>query len=701
MFLRPRQDDDSILPSMKAPANTHCVGGVAAEWRDAAPHAIALAAAAALSFLSGGYILGRSTSVVVAYLVVVGVWIWLLRRPERPSVIFLAALGVFTGFVLWTGLSVLWSLGPDLTWVAFNLAAYYLVVVTVLGVVPTRTLQLHFASYGFLAAATAVGLYAWLGKAAPNQVTHAHTYARLDSPVGYWNVLALMMAMGLCVAVAVAGNRHTHLVGRVLAAAAGVPICLTFFFAFSRGGWVVLVVALALYFAFSTTRLASLVTLAAVVVPVAAVLWGLRGLETLFTETTDDSLRALQGAVLLRWSLVAIAAAAAVQALAAIVQARVPWPRWSTLAAGTAVLVVLVAIIVVGPVRYVESHGGTAWVQDRFHALSTDSDANPGGNAAGRLASVNTGRPYLWREALDQSRYDRLRGAGAGTFVFTHYRFRPEGGGIVKHAHSEWLNALSELGVVGLALYAAAMALFVVAAIGNPFSWRGDPLHPLLVAMQAGIIAFFVHISWDWDWGMAAIGTVVFLFIGVCAAYRATRAADARQPRQSAPATPEQGDEGSAAGPPEAPSATGAWRRLGWAPRVVATAAILLFALSWLPPYLSGRAVDAALAASANGDVLVALRHAQRARRLNPLSADVLVKEAQLLQQLGRDQESLAVLRRAAGLQPANYDVWYQLGMLQLRSFGHESAARAAFRRALALNPYDEESRRELDALGG
>ena len=65
--------------------------------------------------------------------------------------------------------------------------------------------------------------------------------------------------------------------------------------------------------------------------------------------------------------------------------------------------------------------------------------------------------------------------------------------------------------------------------VGNPFSRRDDPLHPLLVALQAGVIAFFVHMSWDWDWDMAAIGTLAFVFIAVVTSYRTTRAADLRR----------------------------------------------------------------------------------------------------------------------------------------------------------------------------
>ena len=207
---------------------------------------------------------------------------------------------MFGLFVAWVGLSVLWSLGPDLSWMAFDLAALYLVVAAVVGLTPVRRLQLVVAAAGFLVVAVAVAVYAYLGKVLPDVVTHAHTYARLDSPIGYWNVLALMMVMGLMVVLALAGDRRVPAVWRTLAATAGVPLCFTFFFTLSRGGWIALAVALVVYFALSTTRLASLATLVAMAAPVAAVLWRVRDLGTLFQATTDDALRTQQGHILLR-----------------------------------------------------------------------------------------------------------------------------------------------------------------------------------------------------------------------------------------------------------------------------------------------------------------------------------------------------------------------------------------------------------------
>ena len=398
------------MPSMETPVNTARVAGEPFyRARNTAPYALAMAAVAAFSFLSGGYVIGRSTPIAVALLCAAAVWVWFLRRSTRPPILFLAALGVFGAFTVWSGLSVLWSFGPDLTWVSFNLTAFYLAVAAVLGLTTARGLQLWTVAYGYLAVATAVGVYAFLGKGLPAVVTHAHTYARLDSPVGYWNVLALMMVMGLCVALAVAGDRATGAVLRTVAAAAAVPMCFTFFFTFSRGGWIALAVALVLYFAFTTTRLASFVTLVAVVTPVGLVLWRLRGLETLFAATTDDALRTLQGGVLLRWAIAALLVTAGVQLAVALLHRAVRWPRWSTIAAGAAVLAG----------RRSWSSSAAPGATSRRTAASRGSrtgctrwsptrTSEGGGNAAARLITLTTnGRIALWREAARQSRYAR------------------------------------------------------------------------------------------------------------------------------------------------------------------------------------------------------------------------------------------------------------------------------------------------------
>lgn len=649
--------------------------------RDALPFAVTVAAVAVFSFLSGGYIISRSSPVAIAYLLIAAVWVWFLRRRTRPPLLYLSALAVFGLFVAWAGLSVLWSFGPDLSWIAFNLAAFYLAVVAVLGLVTVRGLQLRVAGYAFLAVAVAVAVYAFLGKALPDVVTHAHQYARLASPIGYWNVLALMMAMGLPIALAAAGDRSTKALWRSVAAGAAVPLCFAFFFAFSRGGWLAAAALLLFYFAFSTTRLASFVSLVAIVAPAALVLWRLRGLETLFEATSDAALRSSQGHTLLLWSLVACGVTIAAQAAVAVAHSAVRWPRGVRLAAGAAVLVVLVGVAVGGTWRYVDARGGGEWARERVQSFVSDGDEASSTNSAGRLVSVNTYRLPLWREALDQSEYARLSGTGAGTFPLTHYRFRTDPD-VVKHAHSQWLNVLSELGIVGLALFVAALGLFAAAAIGNPFVDRGDPLRPLLVALQAGVVGFLVHISWDWDWDMAAVGALFFLFAATCSAYLGTRGL-AQDGLRDDPAV-------------RLSAAREARRPLSVPLRAAASLALVLLAVSWAFPYLAARAGNAAFTASAEGDAVGALEYARAAARYNPLAADPLITESQILQQLGRNREALSVLRAAAELQPDNYDVHRQQGLLYLKAFDRKEAAGAAFERALSLNPLDAELQLEL-----
>ncbi len=691
---------------MEPPVNTGRVARPSpSRIRNVAPVVLTVACAGAFSFLSGGYIFTRSAPLAIAYLLLAALWVWFLRTGSRPSPLYLCALGTFGLFVAWVGLSVLWSLGPDLSWMAFDLAALYLVVAAVLGLTPVRRLQLLVAAAGFLVVAVAVAVYAFLGKVLPDVVTHAHTYARLDSPIGYWNVLALMMIMALMVVLALAGDRRVPAVWRTLAAVAGVPLCFTFFFTLSRGGWIALAVALVVYFALCTTRLASLATLVAVAAPVAAVLWRVRDLGTLFQATADDILRTQQGHILLRYSLAALVIAAGAQMIAVILEGGVPWPRWSRVAAGSAILVLVVGGVGGGSLAFVQARGGVSWVKARVHAFASDSDTTQPAEGTVRLVSVNTGRPPLWREALDQVRVDPVAGSGAGTFPFTHYRFR-KGGGVVKHAHSEWFNVLSEVGIVGLVLFVAAMLLFVASAFRNPLRDRGDPMRSLVVALQAGILAFLVHISWDWDWGMAAIGFVFFLFVAVSSSYLATRAADARRRlarEQDGDAagldTPPAGSDAAAAdaGDPSPAARRPARRgRARWPVRAAATTALVLLAVSWTFPYLALRAANAALAESANGNAAAALSDARHAARLDPLAVDPLLTEALVLQQQGKNDEALAVLGRAQRLQPANYEVYYAQGQLLLNTFGRKAAAVAALRHALALNPLDAASAAEL-----
>ena len=81
-----------------------------------------------------------------------------------------------------------------------------------------------------------VAVYAFLGKVLPDVVTHAHLYARLSAPVGYWNVLAIMLVMAIVPALEGASRRGLPAAARGACAGALVLFFFALFFSFSRGG---------------------------------------------------------------------------------------------------------------------------------------------------------------------------------------------------------------------------------------------------------------------------------------------------------------------------------------------------------------------------------------------------------------------------------------------------------------------------------
>lgn len=704
---------------------------IRAWWRlasPAVPTTATLVLVVILSFRAGGYIVDSATPFVVGWLVVMAAWVLAARPLLRPPLAVLIALGALGGLALWTGLSIIWSVGPDLSWIAFNYAALYVAAVMALAWGGSGRLQVLMATVGFLAGATPVAVYAYLGKVLPDRLTHAHEYARLAAPIGYWNVLAVMLVMAAPVALALSARRGLHPLLRAVAALVLALLLITLFFTFSRGGFAAALVMLVAYFAAARERLSSLVSFLVAAAPVGFVLWHLRDLETLFGPTTDAALRNAQGHTLAGWTILALGLPFVLQLAVAYAHRRLalrpPVVRWI----GVAVLVVVIGLCIGGPLSYMQRQGGVGeWVGAQYRSFIQGPESE-GGNSASRVLVVSSnGRVGLYRVALRQYEHTPVIGSGAGTFAYSNYRFR-DTGLFVKHAHSQWFNTLSELGVVGLALLTAFVLALAAAVVRSLVRLRRDRERGLLAACFAAGVGFVFHISGDWDWDMAA-ATLAFLLLTVTAAvYRgasrptetsedaAPEVAAAPSPASAPTVEPPPAREVTVAGTPSAhaatvePSPAGSSElrdqtpvrpaRLSWplAGLWAGLAAVLI--VSWLLPCLALRAGTRALAAAGDGQVAVARAEAQRSQRLDPLAVGPLITLAGVEQRAGNPRAALAALEKAAALQPDNFYVQYQLGLLLANSLGRTEAAADAFRRALELNPRHSLSQRQLELLG-
>jgi O-antigen ligase len=700
----------AVLPRTASPIARLALGALRC-----LPVVFVIVAVVALSFRSGGYIFSRTAAVVFMLVPLAAVWVWLAPRRLALGLPAFVALAAFAAFTVWTGLSIAWSVGPDLSWLAFDVTALYLLVAVVVTATPAGPAQLRLAGYGFVGAMVPVAVYAFLGKVLPEVVTHAHLYARLSAPLGYWNVLAIMLVMAIVPALEGASRRSLPIALRGACAGALALFAFTLFFAFSRGGTLALALALVVYFVLTNERLQGVLSLGLTAVPVAAVLYHGRHLDTLFNATTSDALRTAQGHLFGRWALAAICLAIVAQVTVALVGRHVSLGGRSRQVVGAVALAVALAVVAVGGLAFASRYGGVAGVVHKIahQFTSSDSSANPHTSGAGRLLALGSnGRIPMAREGLKGFRQHPLAGSGAGTFRFTNYLYRPNASFVVKHAHNQWINVLSELGLVGLVLFALAIGGLVFAALRPVGRAARDLDRGLLAALQAAIVAFVFHMTIDWDWDMAAATVAFLLLTGVCAAFvrhqrAAARAGIALGVSDAAQAAPDDvtqaaPDDVTQAAPDDRPVAPPVASReprslrFGIASRLLITGVLLLVALSWLAPYLSDRALSRSIVLASDNHTAAAVTQARRAHRLDPLAVDPLFTLALVEQQQGRGSAAQATLEQAVRLQPQNYETYYELGLMQLNVLGLRHPAAASFRRALSLNPYDDNSSYEL-----
>lgn len=157
-----------------------------------------------------------------------GAWLWsgTLRfsAPRRA----VAGIGLLSAFALWSAVTLLWSVAPDNTWLELNRVLTYVIVLVlavVLGASTKRAVGL--ISEGFVLVATAVTLYGLGQKLVPGlhigglfDLNQTGALPRLQEPLGYWNALALLLALGAPVAVMITVDTGRSVRTRLAALAA-------------------------------------------------------------------------------------------------------------------------------------------------------------------------------------------------------------------------------------------------------------------------------------------------------------------------------------------------------------------------------------------------------------------------------------------------------------------------------------------------
>jgi O-antigen ligase len=325
---------------------------------------------------------------------------------------------------------------------------------------------------------------------------------RLAYPLGYWNGLGDLLAIGLPLVVWMAAEGRLTAT-RAIATAAVPAMSLALFLTLSRGGVRAAVIAILALIALHPRRVRLIVPLllgaggSALVIAAATQ-------RTAFRDGLTDSVASTQGAEMLAMTLVVCGGIALIAVAFAIadkhgIGPRLPRPSRLTtgVIAGALALVVVLAALAVG---------APGEISDRWQQFK---EPNTTGGVERLSSYTGSNRYQYWQSALDANATDPWKGIGPGTYEFWWARDGDQHaipGLFVRDAHSLFLETLAELGIIGLLLIGGFVVFVLATGTVRAFRLnRSEPAAALLAAATAGALAFAIAAALDWAWEMTVL----------------------------------------------------------------------------------------------------------------------------------------------------------------------------------------------------
>jgi hypothetical protein len=596
------------------------------------------------AFNAGGYFADGYGVIACALLFFLALRVAVVDRPFAGWSRSLALpAGALALFACWSLLSFAWADAAGRTILEACRVLPYLLTLVVFAALPWSPLRLRRTAGGIALAVVVVAIAGLASRLAPDVV---HTAVgiqpeRLSFPLTYWNALALLAAIGLVICCAFASETDGVTAVRAAAAAALPGLAVTILLTYSRGGVAIAALMLVLY-AVLVRPAGAVTTLLSTALPAAiAVAFAYRA-DLLASADPTSGAAAAQGHRVAAILLACTVAAAVLQFLLVTrVEPRLSLPtslrrplasrrtRWVLALALAAVIALPVARAVVHQVSGFSARPSAAALADTRNRLSDPS---------------SNGRVQYWRAAFDGFRRAPIKGTGAGTYQFDWWRYRsvPQ---TVTEAHSLYLQALGETGIIGLILILAALLPLLAGLVTR---LRG-PQRPIVGGLVACLAGWLIHAGLDWDWQMAAVTLWLFAVAGLALA------------RPAAP-------------PRRNP--------LG----VVARAALgmLLIAAASVPALaaVSQDKLDTALDAWDRGDCSAAVDAARVARAALPPRAEPRMVLGWCASRGGHAAEAIGDLRAAVARSGADWETHYSLALV-LAANGRDPRAQIADARRL------------------
>jgi hypothetical protein len=479
---------------------------------------------------------------------------------------------------------------------------------------------------------------------------------RLDSPIGYINGTAALLAMGTWPWVAAAESAHRR-VWRGMALSAATLTLGTAVLTQSRALVPAMLVSAALVLLCAGGRIQRALNLLILLIAVGiSMRWTLavysHGAST--QHTLPPSPTVLRGAAVALFVCAAVAGATQYGVAGAL--ARLPHIRRQTLErrVGRALLVGLATFALVGALL------GAPLIARQWRQFTSQARDK---NTTNRFVEAGGFRYDLWRIALQEFREHPIAGLGAGNYDSEYYALRrnPE---YVLQPHSLELQMLAELGAVGFASLVLFCAPILVAGFRRNGTLASED-RLIKVGAYGLFTAWLIDTTVDWPYDIAGIACMAMV-AGALLLVPTRNSGTIRAPRQG----------------------------FRWVLPVILVIALLGASVG--RQYAAARLSSAGAAEIARAPA-DAIRTLRLGAQLDPYSLSTLYALAAAYARLDEYSAAREVLVVAGRREPLNYVPPALMGDLAMRR-GAYSMAVNDYEQAIALNPRDPGLRSALAA---
>jgi hypothetical protein len=572
-------------------------------------------------------------------------------------------VGVVTALALWTLASVAWAPSAEDAFNDFNRVSLYLGVYVFVVLAATRETVGRWADALAIAIVT-ISAIALVSRLFPGSFPDRDIASflpsvatRLNFPLGYWNGLGILLGFGVPLLLRIALVARGPVM-RGLAVAPLAAMAATIYLTSSRGGIATALVSTIAFVALTERRWSAVAALVVAGAGAAAAVAALLDRNDLVNGPLGSDLARDQGR-----------SAAVVIGLACVASGVVyglgvwrlgprlhPGRTIGRAAVGVTAVLLVVGVAASDPVERFQTFKR---LPQEGESIDPDDFAK-----AHLLSSSGSGRWQVWSSAVDQWQAHGALGEGAGTFE-SWWAEHASISLFVRNAHSLYLEALGELGPLGLLLTIGVVLLGVATGVRRSLLAEGET-RVTIAALTAAFLGYAFAAGFDWVWELTALSVVAFSALALI----------------SGPATAVL-DSPRLAKPGESPS----WvhrRRLPLG--IVIGISVWLLLCAQAIPLLADRQIARSRTAVAERDLRKAAEAAEAARDIQPWAATPYLQLALVNEEAGDVVRARRWINEAIERDPRDWRLWLVSARLETK-VGRVTAAERSLRRAAELNP--------------